>query len=132
MIGREREESLVSQPNDAPYGSVDQPQHQGYSQPPSASPYLTNPAGTYGTPHGYYPGVPPTSTNPWAIAAFVLSLFGTAIFAVVAGHIALSQINRTQEQGRGFAIAGLVIGYLEIVLWVIIAVAFFGLLRTTT
>ena len=31
--------------------------------------------------------------------------------AVVAGHVALSQIKKTGDQGRGLAIAGLVIGY---------------------
>jgi hypothetical protein len=35
----------------------------------------------------------------------------TAIAGIVCGHMALSQIRRTGEEGRSLAIAGLVIGY---------------------
>jgi len=60
-----------------------------------------------------------------AIAALV-SAFVVAPLGVVLGHIALSQIQRSDEDGRGLAIAGLVLGYvftglylLPIVIWVI-------------
>ena len=53
-------------------------------------------------------------TNGLAIATFVLSLCGFSLLPVILGHISLNQINRTGEAGRGFAIAGLVIGYLTI------------------
>ena len=53
-----------------------------------------------------------TRTNGFAIASFVLSLLCGAPLAVIFGHIALSQINKRQEGGKGLAIAGLVIGYL--------------------
>ena len=89
----------------------------------STSPYLS--PQQYGSPNNSYPGVP-VGTNPWAIAALVLGLCGTAIFAVVTGHVALSQINRSGEQGRGLAIAGLVLGYLEIVLWFVFFAAIMG------
>ena len=56
--------------------------------------------------------------NRMAVASLVLSLlwlFGLgSLLAVVFGHIALSQIKRTGEMGRGFAIAGLVLGYLAL------------------
>ncbi|WP_280763349.1 DUF4190 domain-containing protein [Prescottella agglutinans] len=39
---------------------------------------------------------------------------------LVFGHIALSQIRRTGESGRGMAIAGLVLGYISIVFWLVI------------
>ncbi len=45
----------------------------------------------------------------------VLALVGAFAFfplGIVFGHISLSQIKRTGEQGRGLAIAGLIIGYL--------------------
>lgn len=44
---------------------------------------------------------------------------------MICGHIALSQIKRSGESGRGLAIAGLIIGYVYIafiVLFVIMAI----------
>lgn len=58
-------------------------------------------------PGGY---VPAARTNSMAIVALVCSLV-LAPLGVVFGHIALSQIKRSGEDGRGLAIAGLVIGY---------------------
>ncbi|OBK28369.1 hypothetical protein A5634_01385 [Mycobacterium asiaticum] len=45
-----------------------------------------------------------------AIAALVASLV-LAPLGIVFGHISLSQIKKTGEDGRGLAIAGLVLGY---------------------
>lgn len=70
------------------------------------------------------PGQPPASsaprmypaegrtrgTNQMAISALIVVLFFTPL-AIVFGHIALSQIKRTGEKGRGLAVAGLAIGY---------------------
>jgi hypothetical protein len=50
-------------------------------------------------------------TNSLAIASLVVSLLCCAPLGVIFGHMALSQINRTGEGGRGLAVAGLVIGY---------------------
>lgn len=112
---------------------MSQPERHRYPQqagggPPPSSPYLGAPQPTaqYGSPQGHYAGLPPGATNPWSIAALVLGLCGTAILAVVAGHVALSQISRTGESGRGLAIAGLVLGYLEIVLYVLLVAGLFG------
>lgn len=46
-----------------------------------------------------------------------------AVAGVITGHIALAQIKRSGEKGRGLAIAGLVVGYLYIagaILWTIL------------
>ncbi|MFC9419893.1 DUF4190 domain-containing protein, partial [Bacillus mobilis] len=67
--------------------------------------------------HGYAPqgyGALPTRTNPFAIASFVLSFFVT-LLSIIFGHVALSQIKRTGEGGRGLALAGLWISYLSVV-----------------
>jgi hypothetical protein len=56
-------------------------------------------------------GVPVQRTNSMAIAALVSSLL-LAPLGIIFGHIALSQIKNTGEDGKGLAIAGLVIGYL--------------------
>lgn len=49
-------------------------------------------------------------TNTLAILALVLS-FVVSVGGIVCGHVALSQIKRTGEGGRGLALAGLIIGY---------------------
>ncbi len=59
-------------------------------------------------PYGYLP--PPPPTNPLAIAALIGAIV-VAPVGIVLGHISLSQIKRTGEQGRGLALAGLIIGY---------------------
>lgn len=65
-----------------------------------------------------YAAPPVQKTNTLAIVALVLAFF-VQIAAVVCGHIALSQIKKTGEQGRGLAIAALVIGYVVIGLGII-------------
>ncbi len=54
------------------------------------------------------------------VLSFCCGVFGVPvdIAAIVCGAIALSQIQRTGEQGRGLAIAGIVMG----VLWIILAI----------
>ena len=67
------------------------------------------------------PGRPPTAntaTNGMAIASLVCA-FVFFPLGIVFGHIALSQIRRTGEQGRGLAIAGLVLSYVSIVILVV-------------
>ncbi|HRD11325.1 MAG TPA: DUF4190 domain-containing protein [Mycobacterium sp.] len=61
-------------------------------------------------------------TNAMAIAAFVSSLV-LAPLGIIFGHIALSQIKATGEDGKGLAIAGLVMGYIFtgiVVLWFVV------------
>ena len=52
------------------------------------------------------------------ICAFVFAPLG-----IVFGHMSLSQIKRTGEEGRGLAVAGLVISYLVTVLTIVAVVA---------
>jgi uncharacterized membrane protein len=92
------------------------------------------------SPPGPYPGAPgawdvppyrqPARTNPLAIislvagcAQFFFCIIGS-IVAIVTGHIARGQIKRTGEQGAGFALAGLILGYVGLVLAVLGAAAF--------
>jgi hypothetical protein len=63
-------------------------------------------------------------TSPLAVVSLVTSLVGAHLAGIITGHIALSQIRRTGERGRGLAIAGVVIGYVGIVtILLLIAVA---------
>lgn len=60
-------------------------------------------------------------TNTLAIVSLVLAFF-ISLGAVICGHIALNQIKQTGEGGRGLAIAGLVLGYLGLVVGLILFV----------
>jgi Domain of unknown function (DUF4190) len=72
-----------------------------------------------------------------SLVAGILSFFGhivpflggftLALIAIIAGHVARNQIKRTGEGGSGFAIAGMVIGYIHIAILGLIFVFFFGL-----
>jgi hypothetical protein len=100
-------------PPPAPAAPPAQPTYPAYGQPPAA---------------GYY--APPTNTL--AILALVLA-FVIAPGGIICGHIALSQIKRTGEGGRGLAVAGLIIGYVFTGIFVlyIIGIIIFAVWMTT-
>jgi large-conductance mechanosensitive channel len=98
----------------------------------SDSPRVPEPA-QYSTPatpppYGAYPVAP--GINVLAIISLVTA-FMMPIAGVITGHIALSQIRRTGEQGEGLAKAGLILSYVFIgvgLLAVIAYVIFFVIL----
>jgi hypothetical protein len=104
------------QPQQPSYGQQPpvQPQYgqPQYGQPGYGQPYAASP---YGPPQAvpYYAYPPAPRTNVLAIVSLV-SAFFVSIAAVVTGHIALAQIRRTGEGGRGMALAGLIIGYIGV------------------
>ena len=53
------------------------------------------------------------------IASYVVVPVIGAIVAIVTGHMARGQIRRTGEGGGGLALAGLILGYLHLVIAVI-------------
>jgi hypothetical protein len=57
----------------------------------------------------------PAPTNTLAIISLVTSLLGIGLAGVICGHMALSEIRKSSESGHGLAIAGLIIGYVQIV-----------------
>jgi peptidyl-prolyl cis-trans isomerase B (cyclophilin B) len=77
------------------------------------------PYGTY--PPDYYGYPVQRPTNGMAIASIICA-FLFAPLGILFGHISLSQIKRTGEEGRGLAVAGLVIGYLLTLLAVVAVV----------
>ena len=106
--------------------------------PPAAPPSMT---GAPPAPSG--PVVPATvvvaaPTEPLAIWSLVLSLVGLlgfccggpvlVIAAVICGHHGLSKINANPAlQGRGLAMAGLILGYLSVISWALYLIFFGGL-----
>ena len=65
--------------------------------------------------YGYVPPPAQTGTNGFAIAALVLGLIAAFPLGIIFGIIALRQIKRTGQHGKGLAIAGLILS----VLWMI-------------
>ncbi|MCV7283325.1 peptidylprolyl isomerase [Mycolicibacterium flavescens] len=92
-----------------------------YPPPEPYPPYAGYPPPGY--PAGYpgYGHPPPRQTNSLAVVSLICA-FLFAPLGVVFGHISLSQIKRSGEEGRGLAIAGLVIGYLLTVVAVLVIV----------
>ena len=96
-----------------PYGQQQPPpygqQPYGQQQPP---PYGQQPYGqqTYG--YGY--PQPSGGTNGLAIASLVLAFF-CSLAGLICGIVALNQIRERPQEGRGLAIAGIIISSLSIV-----------------
>jgi hypothetical protein len=127
------------QPSDpSPYGS--QPQGQPpYGQPSEPSPYGGQPQGQpYGAPYGQptppFGYAPPPATNGLAIASLVVSLVSLVVCAgftgfvgAILGHVSKSQISRSNEQGAGLALAGIIVGWLGFALFIALVVGFIAL-----
>ena len=100
---------------------------QSYGQAPSyaASAYGAAPA------YGAYAATP--KTNGLAIVSLVSSLVGIfiipfigSIVGIITGHMALGQIKRTGENGRGLALAGTIVGYVGIAFAILGIILFFA------
>ena len=113
-------------------------------QPPATSP-ATQVAGQQSAPTSTVPVATPAAiaanrpNNTMAVVSLVTGLgsfiahlipfvggLTLAVVAIVTGHMALGQIKRTGEPGRGFAIWGLVIGYVHVGLLALFLIFFFG------
>jgi hypothetical protein len=93
----------------------------GYGTPPGYPP----PA--YGQSYGYGPPSDPSRTNTLAIVAFVTTFLCTPA-GLICGFLALSQIKKSGEQGRGLALAAVILSGLFLVVSVVffLAVLAFG------
>jgi uncharacterized protein YacL len=60
-------------------------------------------------------------TNVLAIVGLILAIFFPLIGAIV-GHVALSQIKKTGEEGRGLALAAVIVG------WTLTGLAIIGII----
>ncbi|MBU5424157.1 DUF4190 domain-containing protein [Cellulomonas hominis] len=108
------------QPGYGQPGAYAQP---GYGQPGGAYP----PGGGYPpAPGGYSPGPyqqpAPARTDGVSIAALVTGILMLGIVPLILGIIGLGRTKRDGTQGRGLAIAGIVLGALEIIGGIIVAI----------
>ncbi len=74
----------------------------------------------------------PAKWNVLSIVSLVTSIIGLSLVGVITGHISLSQIKKSGEEGRVLAIIGLVLGYLGLIAGIILAIVWFGLLAAAT
>ena len=90
--------------------------------PAGAYPAGSYPAAAY--PGEAYPGAYPGGAYPYgqpmvvnapmnglAIASMIISILGFGPVGAIMGHIARRQIRETGEQGDGFALAGIIVGW---------------------
>jgi peptidyl-prolyl cis-trans isomerase B (cyclophilin B) len=85
-----------------------------YQPTPPPSPYTGSSAGVQ-------------KTNVLAIIALILGIV-VPIGGIICGPIALSQIKKTGENGRGLALAGLIIGIVFTLLGIIATIAYVALI----
>ena len=72
---------------------------------------------------GYAPVPAEQRTNVLAIVSLVISILGFNVIAIILGAIALNQVKKSGEKGRGLALAGIIIGAVSLVIGIIIVIA---------
>lgn len=114
----------------APGGHPAPPAPGGHPAPAAPGGSPVPPAGYAAVPPGFRYGAPAPvpgaeqRTNTVAIVAIVLG-FVFPIGGIIAGSVALAQVKRTGEKGRGLAIGGIVAGAVMMVLSIIVGIALF-------
>ncbi|SDS26938.1 protein of unknown function [Brevibacterium siliguriense] len=90
---------------------------------------------TYGNraPVVVYQQVAPTNSSSivalvLGLISFISSFFFLGIVGIIFGHIARSQIKARGERGNGMAVAGLWLGYLSVLFWVVFWLIYFGVI----
>lgn len=62
------------------------------------------------------------------LISFISSFFFLGFVGIIFGHIARSQIKARGERGNGMAVAGLWLGYLSVIFWVVFWLIYFGVI----
>jgi hypothetical protein len=95
-------------PYGAPYGAQDGTPYGAQAGPAYGAP---QPGAYPGFPASGAPGYPPPpgsgGTSGFAIASLIFGILGGVLFSVIFGIVALVQIRKRGQTGRGLAIAGL-------------------------
>lgn len=60
-----------------------------------------------------------TKLNTLAVVSLATAVTGFgAVAAIITGHISLSQLKKSNESGRPLALAGLILGYVGVGIWI--------------
>lgn len=112
----------MSSPPPPPPGPPTPPGQGGFQPPPGyGSQPEYQPQGYQ--PYGFQPVAQQSKTSGMAIASLVCSLSGIllcgipAVLGVIFGFIGLSQTKDGARNGRGMAVAGLIVGIAVVALW---------------
>ncbi|AZS36652.1 hypothetical protein CVS47_01259 [Microbacterium lemovicicum] len=108
----------------------------GYAQQPSGYPAAAPYGAAQGYPASYTPYPTEPKTNVLAIVSLIASIVGFiwiipflgGLAGAIMGHISLGQIKKNGEKGRGLALAGIIVGWVGVGLFVIGVIAFFALI----
>jgi len=66
-----------------------------------------------------------TKLNTLAVVSIATALTSIgAVAAIITGHVALTQIKKSGESGRGLALAGTIVGYVTIAFWILASIGF--------
>ncbi len=66
-----------------------------------------------------------TKLNTLAVVSIATALTSIgAVAAIITGHVALTQIKKSGQSGRGLALAGTIVGYVTIGFWVLTSIGF--------
>ncbi|MEV7169597.1 DUF4190 domain-containing protein [Streptomyces sp. NPDC093224] len=109
-------------PQSGPYGQQGPPGPYGQpGQQGQQGPYGGQPGPYGGQPGWYPPPQAPQKTNVLAVVGFVMSIVcAIPTVPLILGFVALSQIRKTGEKGKGFAIAAIVLHGLTILFYVLV------------
>jgi len=115
-------------PTGPAYGQAPYGQQPGY---PAAAPY-----GGQGYPQQYTPYPTEPKTNVLSIISLIASIVGFlwiipflgSLGGAIMGHLALGQIKKNGEKGRGLALAGIIVGWAGVALFVVGVIIFFSLI----
>jgi hypothetical protein len=100
---------MAEQPEMAQPPAMAQPTAQPVAQPPAPQYAAPAPAPTKDFP------------NTWMnIVALVTGLLGMAIVPIIFGHLGVSAANKGKAELKGLGIAGLILGYLALVVYIIL------------
>ena len=66
-----------------------------------------------------------TKLNTLAVVSIATALTSIgAVAAIITGHVALTQIKKSGESGRGLALAGTIVGYVTLASWFLVSIGF--------
>ncbi len=66
-----------------------------------------------------------TKLNTLAVVSIATALTSIgAVAAIITGHVALTQIKKSGQSGRGLALAGTIVGYVTIAFWILSSIGF--------
>lgn len=112
-----------------PPGHYPPPPPGGYPPPPPGG---YPPPYSYGPQYGYRAYPAPGATNGFAIASLVCSCIGIGLLGIIFGHVARRQIRVQGQGGDGMAIAGIVLGWVGLVISVIAIIGVLSVMNSVS